>query len=255
MQSHEPTSIEVFASDVEEAIQRGLSQLALPREEVEIEILDEGSRGFLGLGARRAQVRLTPIRKEGQSVPAAVPVSPEVSQPKAPAEPQQPPASEGDEESRIIEICNATVTDLLEKMHVEAKVSTQFKPAEAPGRRPSLWVDISGKDLSILIGRQAETLQALEYITALILGKELEQSIPLTIDVEGYRQRRTAQLQRLAKRLAEQVASTGRRQALEPMPANERRIIHIALHNHPNVTTESVGEEPYRKVTILPKEH
>jgi spoIIIJ-associated protein len=114
-------------------------------------------------------------------------------------------------------------------------------------------VDINGKDLSILIGRHAETLNALQYITGLILGKELGYSIPLILDVENYRKRREQQLRQLARRMADQAIKTGRRQMLEPMPANERRIIHIELRANAQVETESVGEEPRRKVTILPK--
>lgn len=119
--------------------------------------------------------------------------------------------------------------------------------------RPIL-VDVSGNDLSILIGRRAKTLNALQYITRLILGKELEHGIPLSIDVEGYRQRREMQVRQLARRVAEQVADTDREQALEPMPPNERRFAHIELQDDKTVYTESVGQDPHRKVVIYPAE-
>jgi spoIIIJ-associated protein len=112
---------------------------------------------------------------------------------------------------------------------------------------------VHGDDLSILIGPKAETLNALQYITHLIVGKELGRSVPLVVDVEGYRERRALQIRRLARRMAEQAVKSGRRQALEPMPANERRLVHIELRENPDVTTESVGEDPRRKVTIIPK--
>ncbi len=166
-----------------------------------------------------------------------------------PAPAAETPAPESDS---TLDIARDTVQDLLERMHVQANVTAHYKPSDTPNRRPTVWVDITGNDLSILIGRRAATLQALQYITAIIIGKELGHSVPLVIDVEGYRERRTRQLQRLAQRLAEQAVKTGRRQPLEPMPANERRIIHIALRDYPGVTTESVGEEPRRKVTIIP---
>jgi len=108
--------------------------------------------------------------------------------------------------------------------------------------------------LSVLIGRRSETLSAFQYVAALIIGKDTGQFVQLTVDVEGYRGRRERQLVQMAKRVAEQVAKNGRRQTLEPMPADERRIIHIALRDHPDVKTESTGEDPYRKVMILPKE-
>jgi spoIIIJ-associated protein len=88
----------------------------------------------------------------------------------------------------------------------------------------------------------------------LIICKQLARPITLVIDVEGYRSRRAGQLRQLAHRMADQALKTGRRQVLEPMPANERRVVHMELREHPQVTTESVGEEPHRKVTIIPKE-
>ena len=114
-------------------------------------------------------------------------------------------------------------------------------------------VDIRGKDLSILIGPKAETLNALQYISGLILGKEIGHVVPLVVDVEGYRARRSQQIRQLARRMAEQAVRTGKRQVLEPMPPNERRLIHIELRDNPDVTTESIGEEPRRKVTINPR--
>jgi spoIIIJ-associated protein len=137
-------------------------------------------------------------------------------------------------------------------MKVNANVTAMFVHPEVEGQRPTIWVDINGNDLSILIGRRSQTLYALQYITSLIVGKELGRSVPLVIDVEGYRSRRQAQLRRLARTMAEQAVKTGRRQALEPMPANERRIIHMELRNFPGVITESIGDDPHRKVTIIP---
>jgi spoIIIJ-associated protein len=124
---------------------------------------------------------------------------------------------------------------------------------EDPQDRIPVQVDIRGDDLSILIGPKAETLNALQYIAGLIISKEIGHSIPLVVDVEGYRVRRSQQIRQLARRMAEQATRTGRRQVLEPMPASERRLVHIELREHADVSTESVGEEPRRKVTILPK--
>jgi spoIIIJ-associated protein len=138
-------------------------------------------------------------------------------------------------------------------MHVRADVSAQFGVADDLRSRVPVNVDITGQDLSILIGRQAETLNALQYIAGLMVSKEVGRSLTLVIDVQGYRKRREQQLRQLARRMADQAIKTGRRQVLEPMPANERRIIHIELRDHPQVTTESIGEDPRRKVTILLK--
>jgi spoIIIJ-associated protein len=105
----------------------------------------------------------------------------------------------------------------------------------------------------VLIGRHSETLNALQYISSLILCEKAGEWVPLNLDVQGYRMRRERQLRQLARRLADQVIQTGRRQVLEAMPANERRIIHLELRYHPFVTTASIGEEPNRKTTIILK--
>ena len=115
-------------------------------------------------------------------------------------------------------------------------------------------MDVRGEDLSALIGRHAETLTAFQHIASLIVGKQSQQWVQLTVDVEGYRSRREKQIRQLANRMADQVTKTGRKVTMEPMSANERRVVHIELRGHPAVTTESTGEDPHRKVVILPKE-
>ena len=243
---------EVIAPTVDEAIQNGLIELGLPVEAVDIEILDEGSRGIFGLGTRLARVRLTVKDSDPQDTyqtpveePAPIPEST-----SAPVPP--PPVSLKD--SIALHVVRETVSELLERMNIKAQVNTQLgEPDEHNDSLPIL-VDISGEDLSILIGRRSETLNALQYISRLIVNKELGRNVNLILDVEGFRQRRDRQLRHLAQRMADQAMKTGRRQLLEPMPANERRIIHMELRNHPGVITESQGEEPHRKVTIIPKE-
>jgi spoIIIJ-associated protein len=138
-------------------------------------------------------------------------------------------------------------------MNVRASVTANYAQVEDENDTPPVQVDVHGDDLSILIGPKAETLNALQYITNLIVAKELGRAVQVIVDVEGYRARRAQQIRQLARRMAEQAVRTGRRQILEPMPANERRLVHIELRNHPMVTTESIGEEPRRKVTIIPK--
>lgn len=149
-----------------------------------------------------------------------------------------------------------TIKNLLDKMNIDAKVVTRIVDPEDDRDRSIVLADITGKDLSILIGRKSDTLNSLQYISSLILCNEMGEWIPLTVDVQGYRSRRERQLRQLARRIADQVVQTGRKQVLEPMPANERRIIHLELRYHPFVTTESTGDEPNRRATIFlkPKE-
>ncbi|MGD2159495.1 MAG: RNA-binding cell elongation regulator Jag/EloR [Anaerolineales bacterium] len=256
-------TLEVIAPSIEEAIENGLKELGLSRNDVETEVLDEGSRGLFGLGSRQARVRLT------VKAPQTTEEEPEKSEPqdKETDEESQMPET-GDEaittpleelgedledSQKILQIAKETAEELLDKMKINAEVSAYYGVADDEDSKIPLHVDINGDDLSILIGRRAETLNALQYIVSLIVGKELSRHIPLVVDVQGYRKRRERELRQLAKRVAEQVANTGRRHALEPMPANERRIVHIELRDHPDVYTESFGEQPKRKVNIIPK--
>jgi len=233
--SEQRATLESIAPTVEEAIEKGLAELGLSKEQVEVEILDEGSRGLLKLGSRHARVRLTIQGGQGDGAPSGG------------------VALSGDAESdEALSVARDTVVELLEKMKVKAEVSARLGESSDPRYGTPIMIDINGGDLSILIGRKAETLNALEYITRLIVGKELGRSAHITVDVEGYRLRRERNLRQLAQRMADQAIKSGRRQTLEPMPANERRLIHIELQENPDVTTESVGDDPRRKVTISP---
>lgn len=248
-------TIEIIAPTIEEAVEKGLADLGLPQEVVDIEILDAGSHGLFGLGSRQARVRLivkgTQVSEETSSIQTEEPeVEATISEETAPViEEIASPVEEDD----VLRVARETVTDLLEKMKVHAHVIAAYGDPDDPKGRIPIQVDVRGDDLNILIGKRSETLNSLQYITNLIVCKELERSVSVVIDVEGYRLRRTSQLRQLARRMADQAVKTGRRQTLEPMPANERRIIHIELRDHEDVTTESVGEDPHRKVTIIPK--
>ena len=257
-------TLEIIAPTIEEAIAKGIDELGVPEESIDVEILDPGSRGLFGIGSRQARVRLivksdaetdasankkTDKRTSGQLTYPDLAESPPLHTPAV----DDSSAQKSTEEDITLYVARETVVELLDRMKVRATVKAYYgEPDEAQSRVP-VCVDINGKDLSILIGRQAETLNALQYISSLIASKELGHSIPLIVDVEGYRKRRQQQIRYLARRMAEQAVKTGRRQILEPMPANERRIVHIELRDNPSVTTESVGEEPRRKVTVIPK--
>jgi spoIIIJ-associated protein len=253
--SQEKTTLEIIAPSVDEAISRGLDQLGLPKESVVIEVLDNGSRGLLGIGGRQSRVRLS-IKEAVEEKP--IEESPvqviEKELPKEFVQFKEIPESEiSEDERKSMKVTQDVVMELLERMHVKATVSSKFiEPADENDERLDM-IDIQGNDLSILLGRRSETLNAIQYITSLIVSKELNRWVPMMIDVQGYRARRERQLRQLGLRMAQQAVETGKRQTLEPMPANERRVIHLELRNHPEVTTESTGEDPFRKVTIIPK--
>lgn len=255
MTEQRPT-LEMIAPTIEEAIENGLDELGLPREAVDVEILDEGNKGLFGLGSRQARVLLTIKEKTESSSEQDVAISNEIGQDRESVVSE--PISEEEtisnsEDDRVLLVARETVIELLDKMKVKAEVSASYIDEDDYNGRKPILVDIHGDDLSILIGRKAETLNALQYITSLIVGKELGRSVPLSVDVEGYRARRQKQINHLANRVANQVAQTGRSQSLEPMPASERRLVHIELRDHPEVYTESIGEGNRRKVVIYPK--
>ena len=223
----EAKSIEVSAPTVEEAIAKGLAELGKAEDEVEIEVLSPGSRGVLGIGAKEALVRLSFVEPEEEAPPP---------------------------EKRVDQIGRETLQELLAKMEVKAGVS--IRPEEEMPQdedAPPFILDITGDDLGGLIGRRGQTLQALQYITRLIVSREVQHWVNLVVDVEKYKLRREKSLRQLAQRMAERVAFGGQPVALEPMPPNERRIIHLTLRDHPIVTTRSIGKGDRRKVTIVPK--
>lgn len=264
---------EFTAATEEEAIAAGLAELGLSRQEVEIEVLDSGSKGIFGLGARPARVSIHPVSTLTGVAPVVERIHPE---PEDPAEAisdtdhdfeEDYPESEDEEAEEASrdyssEVVNANslataitvVEDLLEKMRVHATVEGKIDVQPSANDQPLILIDIKGEDLSYLIGRHSETLNALQYITSLIVGREVGHWVPLQIDVQGFRERRERQLHKMALSMADQVVKTGRRIPLEPMTGPERRIIHLFLRDRDDVYTESIGEEPNRKVVIYPRE-
>jgi len=275
----ERTTLEIIAPTVEEALAQGLAQLGLPADAVSVEVLDSGNKGLFGLGRRQVRVRLTVNGPDGAPAPkteptlaskpnrvagpvketksASVASSPKEKKAGAPVQNkvEKPVAVKAESPAPHDEILDKTeemISKLLHHMGLRGQVSAHYSEDDQAERR-SIYVDIRGDDLSALIGRHAETLIAFQHVASLIVGKEIQQWVQLTVDVEGYRSRREKQLKQLANRMADQVIKTGRKATLEPMPASERRVIHIALRSHPAVTTESIGEDPRRKIVILPK--
>jgi spoIIIJ-associated protein len=247
---------ESHGSSVEEAVAAGLEELGVQEDAVEVEVLDEGSRGLLGIGARPARVRLV-VKTDTQvpTPPAARPApepAPVIEAEEVPeSEPEAAPSSVEDELQSAAPIARQTLEELLEKMGISARVEHYIKQPQDVDDYHKLVLNVRGRDLGILIGRRGETLDALQYITRLIVGRELQRRVNLVVDVEGYRVRRERSLEQLAQRMAERAVATGRRQVLEPMPAAERRIIHVALRYHSEVATESIGQDENRKVTIF----
>ena len=259
---------------VEAATNAGLAALRLSLDEVTVEIVRPGSRGVLGIGAEDAIVRVaalaagkmepaTSARPEPEPEPAAADrpeprpapkPAPKTAEPKV-VEPKGNGGPAGDKDLAAAQTGRELLMGMLERMNLRASVEiVPQSDAEADeDDERSLVLNIVGDDLGVLIGRQNETLSALEFITRLMTNQQTHSRTGFVVDVNGHRAKRAESLRRLALRMADQTVQTGRTVAMEPMPPAERRIVHLALRDHPSVTTQSVGEGDRRKVTIIPK--
>lgn len=207
-------SVETTGKTLEDAIQAALDQLSARREDVEIEVLDEGSKGLFGLlGAKLARVRVTLTHSLESKAERAV----------------------------------EFLSGLLSHMGVDARVESRM------GEDNLVYLDIHGRRLGSVIGRRGQTLDAIQYLTNLVANRERGPRARIVIDAEGYRQKRAETLENLALRLAEKAKASKQRTALEPMSALERRVVHLALADDDEVETHSEGDEPYRRVVIVPK--
>lgn len=203
-------SLEKQGKTIEDAVQVALAELGLKAEQVEVTVLDEPTKGFLGLlGGRPARVRVTarpdPIGRASEFLQG---------------------------------VCQ----------RIGAEVTVSIK-----SQSENIELDIDGENLGLLIGKHGQTLNSLQYLANVVYNRNTEEHARLLIDVGGYRARREDALRMLAERLAEKAKRTGRRVILEPMSAQERRIIHTALQDDKLVVTYSEGDEPYRKVVIALK--
>ncbi len=279
-------SNEYKAKSVEAAVDEGLRQLGVSRDQIEVEVVNEGSRGILGIGASDALVRLTRKPSAGaqesssQDSSAAsteavaetavgldgpaevVSLAPDVELPPPPDEAEAPEQvdesqpdfedQEDEDDEELEGLAYDLLSEMLQNLGIEAEIELSWLDDPEDSDRP-LNLNVVGDDLGILIGRNGETLASIQYLIRLMINQELHRWKNIVIDVDGYKQRRAEQLSQLALRLADQVVASGRPVSLEPMPASERRLVHIALRNHEHVYTASTGEDNRRKVQILPK--
>ena len=198
------------AKTVDDAINEALLELGTEKEDVEVEIIDEGSKGFLGLiGGRDAEVKVIKVKK-------------------------------------IEELAKEFLEKIVESMSLEASVKTKREN----NNLIIDVVGINPKNKGIIIGKRGKTLDAIQYLLSIYVNKEEEEYIKVIMDIEGYRKKRKKSLIRLAKRMANKSLSSGRKVILEPMNPYERRIIHSTLQNFKGVETFSEGEDPYRRVVI-----
>jgi len=245
--------IEVTGNSVEDAINKGLKQLNAQPGDVMVEVLEEPNTGLFGFGAREARVRLVLI---GKRTPAQTEVYEDDNEEEDDDDDivsdnlVEVSDDELDEDARV---GKQVLEELLEKMQVSGTVSVHRADAESETEEMHWMLNISGKNMNRLIGRRGETLSSLQYIVRLICSRRLQRRANIIVDAAGYKTGRSNRLRGLANRMAKQAVQQGRTITLEPMPPNERRIIHLTLRGRSDVTTRSVGEGRTRKVTIVPK--
>jgi len=205
--------IEISAKSPEEAVEIALKEFDVELKDVEVEILSPGKSGILGIGSEPARVRVTVL----------------------------------DEPADVVGVTTEILHDLLSLMGVSATVTLREAEREDVGG-PAF--DIDGDDSGLLIGRRGETVRAIQFLVSFMAGQRLGDRVNLFVDVAGYQERRYESVTILAHRVARRVAADGRSVALDPMPPNERRVVHMALADHPDVSTASTGEGDGRKVVV-----
>ncbi len=219
-------TIEKNGATVDAAIESALKELGCGKDDVEIEVISAGKRGFFGLGSVEAKVRVTLKEKEEVKI----------------EEEKYPEIKPVNERPSVEEY----LSDILSHMGIDASL----EKTEDEG---SVTIDISGDLMGVVIGRRGDTLDALQYLCSLVHNKGREEYVRVNLDTENYRAKREETLVNLAKRIAGTVSRTGRSITLEPMNPNERRIIHSTLQAYEDINTYSIGEDPNRKIVVASK--
>ena len=266
------------APSLDDAITMATMDLGIPSDELQYEVVEKGSRGFLGIGSRQTVIRAW---KKEEGVAAAVKevkenVKEAVQNLKKEAKKEAPKKEEAKSEAPKESVKAAVETvkeaaaevkekikttendaehfedgkkfleDVFDKMGMKVQIDYEYNEEEN-----ALEINLSGDEMGVLIGKRGQTLDSLQYLTGLVVNKSGEHYIRVKLDTENYRERRKETLEALAKNIAYKVKRTRKSVSLEPMNAYERRIIHAALQSDNFVMTKSEGEEPYRHVVVF----
>ena len=270
-------SIEATGATVEEAVEAGMKELGVTSpSQVMVEVVQEPDAGIMGEGARPAIVRLLFMgTRPGAPEPTSIISNPNLASPQGTtqivANPYVPeddvddgPDDDDDIDSSTSErvafddadddakVAKQVLDELLQRMEVEGKVEILRADSTRAGESTHWILNVVGKGMNRLIGHRGETLSSLQYITRLIVSRQIQRRANIIVDAGGYKAKRSDRLRQLANRMADQAIRQRRMVTLEPMPPHERRIIHLTLRKRPDVTTRSVGEGKSRKVTINP---
>lgn len=255
-------TVRITAKTIEAAVAEGLEKLGISREEAVVHVVEQPSSGLFGLIHKKMAV--VDISAPDEEVPEdtveeaspaeeapAAEIPAEEAKEEAPAEEKkaerEEPAFDPEEQKKVAEEAKTFLTGVFAGMHLAVTMECRMTEER-------IMINLVGDGLGILIGKHGQTLDALQYLTNLAVGKSFRHHYFILLDVENYRERRQDTLEALARRLAGKVKRTGEEVRLEPMAAGERRIIHLALQDDHAVSTDSEGEAPYRYVVIRPKD-
>lgn len=235
---------EFSAKTVDDAITAACQDFFVTSDKLDYEVLEEGSSGFLGIGAKPALIKARvkedkEIVKESVKEPVKEVLKEEKKFVKETAKVSNVDVREVEEAAKKF------LGEVFDAMEMEVIVDAKYDDAEK-----ALDVDMRGEEIGILIGKRGQTLDSLQYLVSLVVNRGQADYIRVKLDTENYRQRRKETLENLAKNIAYKVKRTKRPVSLEPMNPYERRIIHSALQNDRYVTTHSEGEEPFRRVVV-----
>ena len=235
---------------VEEAEEQALAALGADRSEVEVEILNRGRQGFLGIGGELAEVRVTRISAAPSAVPDHLDTGADADQADEPAEDDEPTPVLTVTADTPAGTAVQSIQRILTAVGADVDVTLRAEHDEVSGGPV---IDINGPDSGLLIGRRGYTLYSLQFIVQSIVRQQFEEDVRVSLDVEHYRQRREDSLREMADRVADRVAQTGRGITLEPMAPADRRVIHLHLGEREGIRTESVGYGDDRKIQIIPE--
>ncbi len=253
---------EKWGTDVDTAVELALQDLKCSRDEVEVTVLEQPSKGFFGIGSKLALVRVekkAPVVEEPKTVvekkePVKVQSETKKTQKsekkaeKKPKKETQPKKSSVEEEiGDLNPVDNHIALDFLKEVTEQMGLTVDVS---AKMNEECVLLNIQGKDSGTIIGKRGQTLDAIQYLTSLVVNKDQNNYIKVVVDAENYRSKREKTLEKLANRLADKVVKTKRSVRLEPMNPYERKVIHATLQSNPRVTTRSEGQDPYRRVII-----
>jgi spoIIIJ-associated protein len=225
-------TIEIEGKTIDEAIEKACSEFNLPREKLNIEIISDGTTGFLGLGSKKARIKASRM---------SIDMGIEAEQIEAAA--QKTPSDEAEESSSMA--AKRLLEGILARMKLDCPVTVEETS-------DTIILNIKGDGGGLLIGKRGQNLDAIQYIVSKATNKFTDNKKMIVIDTESYRKRREESLIALAEKLAEKVKKTKKAVTVGHMNAHDRRIIHLALQNDEQLITKSRGEGEFRKIVIMP---